>query len=80
MRRLFTFILIFIGLLAGNAQQLNCEIIVNAEQTGQNNLSVFKTLERSLNEFVNQTPWQNHFSYFHRALKQVLQSSPLPPV
>lgn len=65
MRRLFTFILIFIGLLAGNAQQLNCEIIVNAEQTGQNNLSVFKTLERSLNEFVNQTPWtdrnfQNH--------------------
>jgi len=40
-----------------SAQQLNCEIIVNAEQAGQANLSVFKTLERALNEFVNQTTW-----------------------
>ncbi len=47
------------------SQQLNCEIIINAEQTGQTNLSVFKTLERALNDFVNQTNWterrfQNH--------------------
>ena len=65
MHKIFTFILIFIGLQISTAQQLNCEIIVNAEQTGQTNLSVFKTLERSLNEFVNQTTWtdknfQNH--------------------
>ncbi len=39
------------------AQQLNCEVIVNAEQTGQANLSVFKTLQRSLTEFVNKTNW-----------------------
>lgn len=57
MHKLFSFILIFIGLQLCEAQQVNCEIIVNAEQTGQANLSVFKTLERSLNEFVNQTNW-----------------------
>ncbi|TRO67002.1 DUF4835 family protein [Christiangramia sabulilitoris] len=57
MRRLFNFIILVLTFQAGMAQQLNCEIIVNADQTGQANLSVFKTLERSLNEFVNQTTW-----------------------
>ncbi|GAA4325862.1 DUF4835 family protein [Pontixanthobacter gangjinensis] len=57
MHKIFSFIMIFVGLQVCTAQQLNCEIIVNAEQTGQNNLSVFKTLERSLTEFVNQTTW-----------------------
>ncbi len=57
MRKIFSFIVLFLSLQICNAQQLNCEIIVNAEQTGQNNLSVFKTLERALNEFVNQTTW-----------------------
>jgi len=65
MRKIVTFIMFFVGLQLSTAQQLSCEIIVNAEQTGQSNLSVFKTLERALNEFVNQTTWtdknfQNH--------------------
>lgn len=65
MRKILTFILVLIGLHAVTAQQLSCEVIINAEQTGQTNLSVFKTLERALNEFVNQTTWterefQNH--------------------
>ena len=57
MRKILSFILFFVGLQIASAQQLNCEVIINAEQTGQNNLSVFKTLERALNEFVNQTTW-----------------------
>lgn len=57
MRKVLSFILIFLGLQLGKAQELNCEIIINAEQTGQTNLSVFKTLQRALNEFVNQTNW-----------------------
>lgn len=57
MHKIFSFIFLFVGLQVCTAQQVNCEIIVNAEQTGQTNLSVFKTLERSLNEFVNQTTW-----------------------
>lgn len=39
------------------AQELNCEVIVNAEQTGQSNLTVFKTLQTSLSEFINKTTW-----------------------
>ncbi len=57
MRKILSIILIFVGLQLSKAQELNCEIIINAEQTGQTNLSVFKTLQRALNEFVNQTNW-----------------------
>ncbi|NQY06291.1 MAG: DUF4835 family protein [Flavobacteriaceae bacterium] len=41
------------------AQELNCTVIVNAEQTGQTQISIFKTLEKSLQEFINQTTWTN---------------------
>lgn len=57
MPKLILTFLLFIAAQVGMAQQLNCEITINAEQTGQANLSVFKTLERSLNEFVNNTSW-----------------------
>lgn len=40
-----------------SAQELNCEVIINADQTGQSNLTVFKTLQTSLSEFVNKTTW-----------------------
>lgn len=40
-------------------QELNCEVIVNAEQTGSSNVAVFRTLQNSLSEFINQTKWTN---------------------
>lgn len=50
----FFFLLTF-GFL--QSQELNCTVIVNAQQLPNSNLSVFKTLETSLNEFVNKTDW-----------------------
>lgn len=41
------------------SQELNCTVVVNAQQTGNENVQVFKTLERQLNEFVNNTQWTN---------------------
>ncbi len=41
------------------AQELNCDLIVNAQQTGNENVQVFKTLENQLKEFVNNTKWTN---------------------
>ena len=41
------------------AQELNCSLVVNAQQTGNENVQVFKTLEKQLNEFVNNTTWTN---------------------
>src|SRR5690606_13232934 len=38
-------------------QELNCSIVVNTQQTGNENLQIFKTLERQLKEFVNNTRW-----------------------
>ncbi len=45
--------------VTAGAQELNCQVVVNAEQTGQANASVFKTLQNSLTEFVNQKRWTN---------------------
>lgn len=57
MRKFLLLFFVFLGLNQLSAQELNCQVILNTEQTGQSNLSVFKTLERSLTEFVNQTNW-----------------------
>lgn len=41
------------------AQEFNCTITVNSDQVSQTNQQIFKTLERSLNDFVNKTKWTN---------------------
>src|SRR5690606_30781711 len=46
---------LFIGV--ANAQQLNCTVVVNADRVGATNNQIFKTLETSLNDFVNRTDW-----------------------
>lgn len=38
-------------------QQLNCTVTVNAQKMGNPNQQIYKTLETSLNEFVNKTDW-----------------------
>ena len=54
-------LLIFLLLLCSKAfaQELNCNLVVNAQQTGNENVQVFKTLEKQLSEFVNNTSWTN---------------------
>jgi len=41
------------------AQELNCNVTINSDQVSQTNQQVFKTLERSLNDFVNKNKWSN---------------------
>ncbi|MCK0125545.1 DUF4835 family protein [Gelidibacter sp. F2691] len=53
-------LILFLGLTSMTfSQELNCNLVVNAQQTGNENVQVFKTLERQLNEFVNNTQWTN---------------------
>ncbi|MGY5350962.1 type IX secretion system protein PorD [Wenyingzhuangia sp. IMCC45533] len=40
-----------------NAQELNCNVTVNADQISVSNNQIFKTLENSLSELINQTQW-----------------------
>jgi len=52
-----TALLIVLGAFPLSAQELNCTITVNSDQVSQTSQQVFRTLERSLNEFVNKTRW-----------------------
>jgi hypothetical protein len=41
------------------AQEFNATVVVNADQTNVSSLQVFRTLERDLREFINETSWTN---------------------
>lgn len=56
MRKLFLIFFLFVSVI-GIAQELNCTVTVVAQQTGNDNNQVFKTLERQLTEFINNTQW-----------------------
>ncbi|MEO8253144.1 MAG: DUF4835 family protein [Flavobacterium sp.] len=56
MHKILIFFLVFsFGFI--QAQQLNCTVTVNAQKMGNPNQQIYKTLETSLNEFVNKTDW-----------------------
>ncbi len=59
MRRFLTILTFLFLAISLQAQELNCSITVDAEQTGQPNLQVFRTLQQQLTEFVNNTKWTN---------------------
>lgn len=56
MHKLFIFLLIMIGGFS-NSQELKCTVKVNGEKLPPANQKPLKTLETSLNEFVNNTIW-----------------------
>ncbi|WP_159024167.1 DUF4835 family protein [Formosa sp. L2A11] len=56
MRNIF-FVLFFNASMSLTAQELNCKVVVNAEQTGDENVKVFTTLEKQLTEFINNKRW-----------------------
>ncbi|WCO00513.1 type IX secretion system protein PorD [Psychroserpens ponticola] len=55
--RKFIYLVILTFSIQSFSQELNCEVIVNAQFTGNENVQVFKTLERQLKEFINNTTW-----------------------
>ncbi|WP_299386381.1 DUF4835 family protein [uncultured Lacinutrix sp.] len=50
-------LLVFFATSFGFSQELNCNVVVNAQLTGNENLQIYKTLEKQLTEFVNKTQW-----------------------
>jgi hypothetical protein len=59
MRKAIFLLLITFFSLVSNAQELTCAVTVNSDQLSQGEQQVFKTLERSLNDFINKTKWTN---------------------
>ena len=56
MRKLVIFVFLLVMSFT-QAQELNCSVKVNSERITAANQQIFKTLETSLNEFVNKTKW-----------------------
>ncbi|MEM7186234.1 MAG: DUF4835 family protein [Bacteroidota bacterium] len=59
MRRLLFLIIAVISGVSMQAQELNATVTIDAEQTGQPNFQVFRTLQNELTEFLNNTRWTN---------------------
>ena len=57
MPRFLFLISLLIATISSTAQEINSSVSINADQTGQPNLQVFKTLETQLVEFINTTKW-----------------------
>lgn len=57
MRKVGLLIILCLNCLTTMAQELNCSVVVNAQSTGNENLQIFKTLEKQLTEFVSNTKW-----------------------
>ncbi|AUX17880.1 type IX secretion system protein PorD [Flavobacterium columnare] len=54
------FLILFICLLSGSsyyAQELNCTVEINTNQVSGTNQQIFKTLKKTLTEFINNTKW-----------------------
>jgi len=59
MNRLFLLLTVLFLSEQFYSQELNAQVIVNSDLVNQTNQQIFKTLERSLNEFINTQVWTN---------------------
>ncbi|GLU44500.1 DUF4835 family protein [Allomuricauda sp. NBRC 101325] len=59
MRKLLFYFFLCAVSITVSAQELNCTVTVNSDQVNQTNQQIFRTLERSLNDFVNKSKWTN---------------------
>lgn len=59
MLKLLTVIILVFTIVSLRAQELNCTVTINSDQVSQTNQQIFKTLERSLSDFVNKNKWTN---------------------
>ena len=59
MRNFFTFLFVGFCAIVIQAQELNATVTIDAEQTGQPNYQVFRTLKDQLTDFLNNTTWTN---------------------
>ena len=67
MRNTFLTLLLALCFCTTFSQELLCNVVVNADQSGNANAPVIKTLEKQLNEFVNNTKWTNQTYKFNLA-------------
>ena len=65
MRNFILFIGLSVYTITSIGQELNANVYIDAEQTGQQNNQIFKTLEQQLTEFLNNRNWTDE-SYLNQ--------------
>lgn len=58
MNKFLVLLFIIVG-LRSNAQELNCEVKINAAEIGVSNKQVFETMKNAIFEYINNTKWTN---------------------
>jgi|TARA_Y100000385_G_scaffold185295_1_gene191343 hypothetical protein len=75
MKRTCLILIIFFSTYFSYSQEINAKIIVNSESINQTNSSVFKNLEISLLNFINNSSWSNfNYSEFEKVNLNILFS------
>ena len=59
MRNFIVLIVFLIGSKL-NAQELNCQVTINADQIQSSNTQVYTTLQNAISEYLNNTKWTNN--------------------
>lgn len=57
MKKIISLLIILLTAHYGYAQELNAQVQVNYQNIGGSNIQTFKTLEKSLKDFINKTSW-----------------------
>lgn len=57
MKKALTLLVILLTFSFGNAQELLANVLINNQQVQGSNVQVYKTLEKSLRDFINNTSW-----------------------
>lgn len=57
MRKVVSLLIVLVAGVSMQAQELNCSVKINSDRITNANNKIFKTLERSLSDFVNNTKW-----------------------
>ncbi|MBZ9785999.1 DUF4835 family protein [Psychroflexus sp. CAK57W] len=55
--------------LAASSQAIEAEVVLDAQQTGRSQLSIFNTLEKDVTEFINNTRWTDANYQPHQRIK-----------
>ncbi|MBQ7820251.1 MAG: DUF4835 family protein [Bacteroidales bacterium] len=58
MRNILLFILLF-GVVALNAQELNCKVTINSDKIESADTELYNTLQQSITEYMNDRKWSN---------------------
>ena len=66
MRNFILFISLSVYTITSIGQELNANVYIDAEQTGQQNNQIFKTLEQQLTEFLNNRNWTDESTLIKR--------------